>query len=211
MSLAHVGKSVFIIIATDGLPTDLSGDTSENAKRETVAELRKLCSEWRAQIVVRLCTSEDEVVEFWNDVDALPELLIDVIDDFESEAREMKKSGNGWLTYSPSLHAIREGGTHLGLLDGLDERRLMGGEAACLAALLVDQNHAGGGPLPDPYVRGGAEAFARVVASRVGTCYDPLKRAYAPTVDARGLARAVAAGGGGMGSNNGQPSCCVVS
>ena len=51
---------------------------------------------------------------------------MDVLDDICSEAREVYGHGNKWLTYSPYLHTVREGGTNIKLLDLLDERRFTG-------------------------------------------------------------------------------------
>ena len=65
-----------------------------------------------------------------------------MLDDFSSEAKEISKAGNDWFAYSPALHALRESGTLVGLLDLLDERALRPGEAATLAGLLLGAEQA---------------------------------------------------------------------
>lgn len=79
--------------------------------------------------------SEDDVLEFWQDVDEEVEFQLDVLDDLRSEAMEIHKAGNDWLAYTPAMHLIREGGTNLKLLDLLDERRLTPGEVSRNRAL----------------------------------------------------------------------------
>ena len=54
---------------------------------ETMRQLEKL-PVW---VVVRLCTDEDKMVNYWNNVDSEVELNMDVIDDHLGEAREIYK------------------------------------------------------------------------------------------------------------------------
>jgi len=63
------GKRVAVILATDGLPSDDRGMSGESEKREFVESLRSLegLPVW---VVVRLCTDDDNVVDFYNDLDA---------------------------------------------------------------------------------------------------------------------------------------------
>jgi len=49
----------------------------------------------------------------------------------------VKSQMNPWLTYFPELHAIREGGTNLSLLDRLDERPFTGGEVGTFLSMLM--------------------------------------------------------------------------
>ena len=42
-------------------------------------------------VVVRLCTDEDKMVNYWNNVDCEVELNMDVIDDHLGEAKEIYK------------------------------------------------------------------------------------------------------------------------
>ena len=40
-------------------------------------------------VVIRLCTDEDKMVDYWNSVDGEIELNMDVIDDPQGEAQEI--------------------------------------------------------------------------------------------------------------------------
>ena len=42
-------------------------------------------------VVVRLCTDENNVIEYWNNVDSEVELNMDVIDDPLGEAKEIQR------------------------------------------------------------------------------------------------------------------------
>jgi hypothetical protein len=43
-------------------------------------------------IVIRLCTDEDKMVDYWNNIDSVIELNMDVIDDPLGEAKEIHRS-----------------------------------------------------------------------------------------------------------------------
>lgn len=79
-------------------------------------------------LTINLCTDEDSVVDYYNDLDKKlgSELSgLDVIDDFEAEAIEISNAGNGdFLTYSYDLHVCRMAGCHSVVADLLDEERL---------------------------------------------------------------------------------------
>jgi hypothetical protein len=108
--LNATGKRVTIVLATDGLPTDDSGRSSTFAKQQFTDSLRKLegLPVW---VVIRLCTDEDDVVEFYNQLDDELELNMDVLDDFCGEAMEVNEH-NSWLNYALPLHRMREMGYH---------------------------------------------------------------------------------------------------
>eukprot|EP00927_Polykrikos_kofoidii_P059269 TRINITY_DN54473_c0_g1_i1.p1 TRINITY_DN54473_c0_g1~~TRINITY_DN54473_c0_g1_i1.p1 ORF type:complete len:501 (-),score=71.99 TRINITY_DN54473_c0_g1_i1:249-1673(-) len=178
-NLALNGQKVVLVIATDGLPTNESSMGDERAKRELVEELRQTGTQLPVHLVVRLCTDEDDVVDFYNSIDEEVELQLEVIDDIKGEAREARKSSNHWLTYSPVVHHLREGGTFLKIFDLLDERKLEPVEICMLCQLLLRQDESDE-PLPsDP------EAFCEEVKARlrhIPAVYDPLLEKMMPPV-----------------------------
>jgi hypothetical protein len=84
-------QQAVLSIVSDGLPTD--GDLA--------AAMRPL-SALPVWVVVRLCTDESHVLEFWGSLDAQLELQMDVLDDLASEALEIG-AHNPWLTYAPAV------------------------------------------------------------------------------------------------------------
>lgn len=101
-----------IIIATDGEASD--GD---------VAEALRPLKDLPCWVILRLCTSDDSTVSYWNRIDQMLELNMDVLDDLSGEAREIRQF-NPWLSYAEPLHRMREFGVSLKEFDLLDECRL---------------------------------------------------------------------------------------
>jgi hypothetical protein len=96
-----------------------------------------------------LCTDEDKVVNFYNDLDAILELSVDVLDDFTAEAKEIHEF-NPWLNYALPLHRLREFGSHDRLFDLIDERPFTKSEIRDFCAILFgDANFDG---IPDPSI-----------------------------------------------------------
>merc|ERR1711972_555953 len=126
--LADHGQKVYLVLVTDGRPDDDS---------EFMRELRHVMNNLPVMVVVRLCTNEDPVVDYYNQVEEDLELPLEVIDDAEGEATEIAKQGNGWFAYTLALHRIREGGTLIKIFDLLDERPLTIQEIALFAHLLL--------------------------------------------------------------------------
>ena len=77
-SLRAAGKTVTVIVASDGEASD--GDVAQ-----ALAPLVGLpCS-----VVIRLCTDDERVAKYWNNVDADLELELDVLDDLAGEGAEV--------------------------------------------------------------------------------------------------------------------------
>jgi hypothetical protein len=147
-TLVSNGQRVVIVLATDGLPSDSQGGTSAATRSEFLTALRSLegLPVW---VVVRLCTDDDAVVEFYNKLDTQVEVSLEVIDDFVGEGKEVY-GYNPWLNYSLTLHRIREMGFSHTLLDLLDERPLRIDELRDFLFLLFGPEHFDG--VPDPQV-----------------------------------------------------------
>lgn len=61
------------------------------------------CSVW---VVIRLCTDEQPVVDFYNALDSVLELPLEVLDDHLNEAKECHQF-NSWLNYALPLHRCK--------------------------------------------------------------------------------------------------------
>ena len=122
--LRACGQKACVIIATDG-------EASDGNIAEALRPLRAL-PVW---VVLRLCTDEERIVEYWNNIDYELELDMDVLDDFSGEAEETHKV-NPWLTYGEPIQRLREFGIVIKELDLLDERKLSLDEVRRVAKIM---------------------------------------------------------------------------
>eukprot|EP00595_Chromulina_sp_UTEXLB2642_P002812 CAMPEP_0196768420 /NCGR_PEP_ID=MMETSP1095-20130614/42727_1 /TAXON_ID=96789 ORGANISM="Chromulina nebulosa, Strain UTEXLB2642" /NCGR_SAMPLE_ID=MMETSP1095 /ASSEMBLY_ACC=CAM_ASM_000446 /LENGTH=157 /DNA_ID=CAMNT_0042137973 /DNA_START=1716 /DNA_END=2189 /DNA_ORIENTATION=- len=99
-------------------------------------------------VVVKLCTDDERIVDFWNNIDSQLELNIDVLDDLKGEAIEVT-SKNPWLTYAEPIHRLREFGIPVKAFDLLDEGSLSYDQIVILCSSIL-----GGAPksYPQPEV-----------------------------------------------------------
>lgn len=97
------------------LPTDEEGGESEEVFQDFIAALRMLegLPVW---VVIRLCTNEKKVTEFYNQIDEVLEFNLEVLDDYLDEAKEVYRY-NKWLNYALPMHRCRELGYHDRLFD----------------------------------------------------------------------------------------------
>lgn len=145
-TLLRLGTKVVVVIATDGLPSDSHGMSNHAIQQEFVDALRSLegLPVW---LVVRLCTDEAAIVNFYNDLDSQLEVSLEVLDDLRGEAKEVY-SKNKWLTYSLPLQRMREMGFSNRVLDLLDERPLSKDELRDFFLVLFGDGCMDG--VPDP-------------------------------------------------------------
>ena len=174
-SLRAAGKRAVVVIASDGAAMD--GDVH--------AALRPLKS-LPAWVVVRLCTDDDAVVQYWNRVDEDLELDMDVLDDLAGEAAEVT-SLNPWLTYPLSLHRIREFGSCEKIFDLLDERELTLVEAKQFAGLLLGGAVADA-PHPEVDYAGFVRSLKSVLAAEPSV-WCPRRKRHAPWIRPKELRR----------------------
>jgi hypothetical protein len=194
--LMENGQKVVIVLATDGLPSDSFGVSSQATQTEFQRALRSLegLPVW---IVVRLCTDEKDVVEFYNSLDSQLELSLEVLDDFAGEAEEVYEH-NKWLNYALPLHRIREMGFSHKLFDLLDERRLTKDELRDFAYLLFGAERFDG--IPDPQVdfRGFCNHLGAIVSNEQKQ-WCPNRKKVMPWIDMKKLA-----------STYGDDSCSIM-
>ena len=124
--LRRTGQKACIIIATDGESSD--GDLAK-----AMAPLQHL-PVW---VVIKLCTDDERVVEYWNGIDSKLEVDIDVLDDMSGESSEVYEV-NPWLNYCEPIHRMREFGVLLREMDLLDERLLSADQARIVCSILFD-------------------------------------------------------------------------
>jgi len=184
--LVAKGQKAVIVLATDGLPTDQNGHSTSLARNEFTQALRSLegLPVW---VVIRLCTDDDEVVNFYNNIDNELELSLDVLDDFTTEAKKVYRY-NTWLNYALPLHRLREMGFYHKLFDLIDERSLTRDELRDFFCFLYGGDVLDG--LPDPHVNW--DKFLKhikAVNNKAGLQWNPIKNRMQPWVDIRKLDR----------------------
>jgi len=126
-TLRQRSQRVVVVIATDG----------ESSDGDITACLRPL-ERLPVFLVVRLCTDDPKIVEYWNTIDSSLELEMDVLDDFASEAEEIMQV-NYWLCYGEPLHRFREFGSHIKELDVLDESTLSPDQMINTISMILDK------------------------------------------------------------------------
>lgn len=178
------GQKVVVTIATDGLPSDERGRTNPHTMNEFKNALRSLegLPVW---VVIRLCTDDEKVVNFYNNIDCQLELSVDVLDDFFAEAQEVHEH-NKWLTYALPLHRMREMGFYHKLFDLIDERALTRDELKDFFLLIYGANALDG--IPDPQIEW-PKFLDRIAAvtSKEKMQFNPVNRRRMPWVDIQRL------------------------
>jgi hypothetical protein len=182
--LFEMGQKVVIILATDGLPSNNYGASNKQTLNEFRDALRSLegLPVW---IVVRLCTDEDNVVEFYNNLDSQLELSLEVIDDFTGEAKEVFEY-NKWLNYCLPLHRIREMGFNHKLFDLLDERKFTKDELRQFFLLIFGPDKFDG--VPDPQIDWkGFVKRIQLISNGEKQQWNPINKKMMPWIDIRKL------------------------
>ena len=173
-------KVAIIVLATDGLPTDSQG-LCDNSTKFAFKEAMRSMEGLPVWIIVRLCTDEDDVVEFYNNLDAQLELSIEVLNDFTQEAKEVCAK-NAWLNYTLPLHQCREMGYYNRPFDLLDERLLSPDELREFLFLLFGAENFDGVPDPQADWKGFVKGIQAIV-SREKKQWNPVTKKLGPWVD----------------------------
>ncbi len=183
-----------VIIATDGEASD--GD---------VAAALKPLENLPAILVLRLCTNDERLLNYWNTVDSNLEVDVDVLDDLCSEADEAQ-TANPWLTYPEYLHKMREFGSSLKELDLLDESLLSSEQMRAVVCNLLFDGKKSNTPNPDEDF----DVFAQEVrqkmdqSSKRGKTFDMVTKKYCDLIKLNNLRSKYSVG-------NMQSVSCVVS
>lgn len=181
------GQKVVIVLATDGLPVDGTALTLKQGMDDFVNAMRTLegLPVW---IVIRLCTDEDKVVSFYNDLDDNLELSVEVLDDFYGEAKEIYEH-NKWLNYTHALHRTRELGFHDRVFDLIDQRSLTKGELRQFLVILFGESKFDSVPDPSIDWMGFVADITRMVQQEEHQ-WDPIRKALLPIINIQQLNKA---------------------
>lgn len=99
---SKTGKPKLIIFATDGIPTDREG----NVKKEEFERALKNRDVTRSFIGILLCSDKEDEIGYANGMDKRVKNL-DVIDDYESEKKEVMKKQTVGFRYTLGDHVAR--------------------------------------------------------------------------------------------------------
>merc|ERR1719384_185221 len=184
--LRQTGQKAVIVIATDGKPTDESGMMNDFATSMFVEAMRRLegLPIW---VVIRLCTDDNDVVEFYNNIDENLELSLDVLDDFQGEAQEVFEM-NPWINYALPIHRLRENGFNDRIFDLIDERPLTRSELRQFCFLVFGPDNFENVPDPDENWMGFIAEIERLNAIE-GKTYNPVKKRICSWIDTSRLQR----------------------
>eukprot|EP01034_Spumella_vulgaris_P023153 gene23153-29346_t len=183
--LRRAGKKVLLTIATDGEATD--GD---------LAQAMRPLTNLPVVVLIRFCTSEQGVLNYWNKIDQDLELHLDVVDDLLGEAKEVHRY-NPWLTYGEPLQRLREFGCSVKEIDLLDERKLTLEEVRKVCSLIF-----GGSVENYPHPEVNWDAFLKTVEEenyKAGMVWSPMTKQSVKWVNTHMLTHVY--------KNSG---CCVV-
>lgn len=183
--LALRNQVVFVVVVTDGLPTSrFSGESTQKDRADMVVAMKRLFALGPVHMVIRLCTDEDETIEFYNAIDRDEELPLDILDDIGGEAAEVDSKRNGWFAYSPLIHRIREAGTLCSIFDDIDEGPLHLEQVRVFARMLLDDGRRPVAGLSDEHLVREARRAAQEPGHLV---FDARRMSMRPAVDASRL------------------------
>lgn len=173
------------------MPTDDQGYGGDEITNEFLQALRGLegLPIW---LVIRLCTDEDNVMSFYNQLDGMLELSLEVLDDFMGECKEVK-SQNPWLNYALPMHRCRELGYHDRLFDLIDERPLTKGELRDFCVLLFGTAYS---EIPDPVVDWkGFMTYVQANLEQEQPQWNPLSKKTKPWINLKKMNKCYNGGG----------------
>ena len=113
-----------LTIITDGASTD-----------GHIIEALKPLEGMPIQIMIRLYTEEEEVLEYWQDVSAHLDLDIIILRGHKAESHIIAEH-NKWLTYGEPMHRLREFGVLIPAVNSLGSRQLSRREIKTVAQIV---------------------------------------------------------------------------
>lgn len=100
-----------------------------------IIDVLKLLEGLPLQIIIRICSDEREITEYWQNINAQLDLDIYVLGQIKTEAVIVAENNN-WLTYGEPLHRLREFGVMVSAINNLDSRQLTKQEIRTITQIL---------------------------------------------------------------------------
>mmetsp|Transcript_31471 Transcript_31471/g.53094 ORF Transcript_31471/g.53094 Transcript_31471/m.53094 type:complete len:275 (+) Transcript_31471:499-1323(+) len=190
-ALRKNNQKVTVMIATDGESSD-----------GNVADALRPLTDLPVLVVLRLCTSEKTVVDYWNNIDQQLELDIDVLDNQQDEALQIN-GHNSWMVYGEALHRLREFGVSIKEMDVIDQSTLNSEQMHMMCHYLFVGK--GSNEIPHPSVDW--HAFSTRIAELTAAgpmAYDPVSNSMRPWVNMSRLHKMFKA------ESSGTSSCLIM-
>ena len=178
------GQKVCVVLATDGLPTDNPHRVHGGAKEAFRQALNSL-SGLPVWVVIRLLTDNEDVVDYYNDLDQQVEVPLDVLDDWEGEAREVC-AVNPWINYTQELHHAREFGLLHPVFDLMDEKAFGASEVMQFLGLIFGEDAVLEMPTPLIDMSGFLEGVERLL-NQTAPSFNILRKKIKPVVSLKKL------------------------
>ena len=178
------GQKVCVVLATDGLPTDNPRHVHGGAKEAFRQALNSL-SGLPVWVVIRLLTDNEDVVDYYNDLDQQVEVPLDVLDDWEGEAREVC-AVNPWINYTQELHHAREFGLLHPVFDLMDEKAFGASEVMQFLGLIFGEDAVLEMPTPLIDMDGFLEGVQRLL-NQTAPSFNILRKKIKPVVSLKKL------------------------
>jgi len=177
--LEQTDKGLVLCVCTDSIPTDGQGKEDATMLEDFLSTLHQL-AEWPVQIIWRLSTDEERVVQYYQNIaickgGSLRSSIL-VLDDYISECRTVQQH-NPWFHYGYPLHLCREEGISLPVLEMLRQRPLTSDELCCLIGFLFGVNFPSTlyGPERD-YAQ--FRRYVKNLNQKAGVLWNPLPRKF---------------------------------
>jgi len=180
-SIAHLARNsnhtISVVVATQGIPTNEKGESNSQVVQQFI-QILKSFENLPVYVMIRLCTDDERVFDFYNSIQDQLRFPYDVLDDFFGESLEVYLQ-NPWLTYGLPLHKFRELGFYVQVLDAIDERPLTIEDLRNFCALLFGNSN-----LPDPKTQWNA-FFSTIgtLLSQEPQQWNPVTRKFNPWIN----------------------------
>ena len=180
--------TVCVVIVCDGQASD-----------GNLAQAMKPLAHLPVHVVVRLCTSDESVVDYWDGIDSQLELALDILDDPIGEAEQII-TVNPWLNSAIPIHRLREFGVKVQEFDRIDEELLSPGQMKRVLSYLFNCPIR---DIPEPQaVWPDFKAFVEDKLKALDLQYNPATKKMEPWINMKQLTAKYAPPGAG--------GCCSV-